>query len=164
MAEVAEHAGVSVMTVSRVLNGRPNVTPATRERVEASIAELGYRANLAARTLAGGRSRLICGNVPLSVGSGAPRRAPSARPTAPSDRFGAPNAASIGPKEILGARDRSFWLDGDLGGGVSWQRFIARLVAHGPVNEFVPGSLLQTAPTDYTMLGGVADDVTIDMA
>ena len=75
-----------------------------------------------------------------------------------------PKAATIGPAEILGAKRRSFWLDGDLGGGVSWQRFIARLVAHGPVSEFVPGSLLQTAPTDYTMLGGVADDVTIDMA
>ena len=55
-------------------------------------------------------------------------------------------------------------LDGDLGGGVSWQRFIARLVAHGPVSEFVPGSILQTAPTDYTILGGVADDVEIHMA
>jgi glucosamine-6-phosphate deaminase len=47
---------------------------------------------------------------------------------------------------------------------VSWQRFIARLVAHGPVNEFVPGSLLQTARTDYTILGNVADDVEIHMA
>lgn len=75
-----------------------------------------------------------------------------------------PKAATIGPAQILGARHRSFWLDGDLGGGVSWQRFIARLVAHGPVSEFVPGSMLQTAPTDYTMLGGVADDVTVDMA
>jgi glucosamine-6-phosphate deaminase len=75
-----------------------------------------------------------------------------------------PKANTIGPREILGARHRSFWLDGDLGGGVSWQRFIARLVAHGPVSEFVPGSILQTVPTDYTMLGGVADDVEIHMA
>jgi glucosamine-6-phosphate deaminase len=75
-----------------------------------------------------------------------------------------PKANTIGPREILGARHRSFWLDGDLGGGVSWQRFIARLVAHGPVSEFVPGSILQLAPTDYTILGGVADDVEIHMA
>ena len=75
-----------------------------------------------------------------------------------------PKANTIGPREILGATHRSFWLDGDLGGGVSWQRFIARLVAHGPVSEFVPGSILQTAPTDYTILGGVADDVEIAMA
>jgi glucosamine-6-phosphate deaminase len=75
-----------------------------------------------------------------------------------------PAANTIGPREILGAKHRSFWLDGDLGGGVSWQRFIARLVAHGPVSEFVPGSILQTARTDYTILGGVADDVEIHMA
>jgi glucosamine-6-phosphate deaminase len=75
-----------------------------------------------------------------------------------------PKANTIGPREILGARHRSFWLDGDLGGGVSWQRFIARLVAHGPVSELVPGSILQTAPTDYTILGNVADDVEIHMA
>jgi glucosamine-6-phosphate deaminase len=75
-----------------------------------------------------------------------------------------PNANTIGPRDVLGARHRSFWLDGDLGGGVSWQRFIARLVAHGPVNEFVPGSLLQTARTDYTILGSVADDVEIHMS
>jgi glucosamine-6-phosphate deaminase len=75
-----------------------------------------------------------------------------------------PKANTIGPREILGARHRSFWLDGDLGGNVSWQRFIARLVAHGPVSEFVPGSILQTARTDYTILGNVADDVQIHMA
>ena len=75
-----------------------------------------------------------------------------------------PKANTIGPREVLGARHRSFWLDGDLGGGVSWQRFIARLVAHGPVNEFVPGSVLQTARTDYTILGSVADDVEIHMS
>jgi glucosamine-6-phosphate deaminase len=47
-----------------------------------------------------------------------------------------PRANTIGPREILGAKYRSFWLDGDLGGGVSWQRFIARLVAHGPVSSW----------------------------
>ena len=36
-----------------------------------------------------------------------------------------PKAVTIGPAQILGARYRSFWLDGYLGGGVSWQRFIA---------------------------------------
>jgi DNA-binding LacI/PurR family transcriptional regulator len=56
MADVAARAGVSVMTVSRVLNGFPGVAAETRERVEAAVAELGYRANTAARILAGGRS------------------------------------------------------------------------------------------------------------
>jgi glucosamine-6-phosphate deaminase len=75
-----------------------------------------------------------------------------------------PRANTIGPREILGARHRSFWLDGDIGGGVSWQRFVARLVAHGPVSELVPGSILQRARTDYTIRGAVADDVEIHMA
>lgn len=75
-----------------------------------------------------------------------------------------PKAATVGPKDILGARHRSFWLDGYLGGGISWQRFIARLVAHGPVNEFVPGSLLQETRADYTIYGPVADDVAIAMS
>jgi glucosamine-6-phosphate deaminase len=75
-----------------------------------------------------------------------------------------PKANSIGPAQILGAKYRSFWLDGDLGGGVSWQRFIARLCAHGPVNTLVPGSLLQTAAGSYTILGNVADDVEIHMS
>lgn len=74
-----------------------------------------------------------------------------------------PCANTIGPRDILGAKERSFWLDGDLGGGVSWQRFIARLVAHGPVHPCVPGSILQTAPGTYTILGNVADDVAISM-
>jgi glucosamine-6-phosphate deaminase len=75
-----------------------------------------------------------------------------------------PKANTIGPAQILGARERSFWLDGDLGGGVSWQRFIARLVAHGPVSTLVPGSILQTARGTYTILGAVADDVEIHMS
>jgi len=74
-----------------------------------------------------------------------------------------PKANTIGPADILGARDRSFWLDGDLGGGISWQRFIARLVAHGPVNTLVPGSILQEAKGTYTILGNVASDVEISM-
>jgi len=74
-----------------------------------------------------------------------------------------PKAASIGPREILGARDRSFWLDG-YQGGVTWQRFIARLVAHGPVNELVPGSILQETNCGYHILGGVADDLRIEFA
>jgi glucosamine-6-phosphate deaminase len=77
-----------------------------------------------------------------------------------------PKAATIGPRDILAARHRSFWLDGMCGSGtnMSWQRFIARLVAHGPVTKYVPGSILQTVPTDYTMLGKVADDIKIDMS
>jgi DNA-binding LacI/PurR family transcriptional regulator len=59
MADVAARAGVSVMTVSRVLNGFAGVTGETRLRVEEAVAALGYQANTAARVLAGGRSRTL---------------------------------------------------------------------------------------------------------
>ena len=51
MADVAKVAGVSHQTVSRVLNDFPKIRPATRDRVLAAIEELGYRRNIAARTL-----------------------------------------------------------------------------------------------------------------
>ena len=55
IADVAREAGVSPMTVSRVINGESNVRDSTRMKVEASIAELGYAPNEAARVLAGAR-------------------------------------------------------------------------------------------------------------
>tara|TARA_R110001632_G_scaffold21344_3_gene62589 strand:- start:286 stop:1335 length:1050 start_codon:yes stop_codon:yes gene_type:complete len=57
--EVAELAGVSQMTVSRVLNRREVVRETTRARVEDAIRELKYRPNLLARSLAGGSSLFI---------------------------------------------------------------------------------------------------------
>jgi DNA-binding LacI/PurR family transcriptional regulator len=59
MADVARHAGVSTQTVSRVSNGLSNVEPATRDRVLASMRELGYRPNRAARALRSGQYRTI---------------------------------------------------------------------------------------------------------
>ncbi|HEX4270139.1 MAG TPA: LacI family DNA-binding transcriptional regulator [Rhizomicrobium sp.] len=50
--DVARHAGVSPMTVSRVVNGERNVRDATRSKVAASIKTLRYSPNLAARSLA----------------------------------------------------------------------------------------------------------------
>ncbi|ADB31992.1 transcriptional regulator, LacI family [Kribbella flavida DSM 17836] len=59
MSDVAAHAGVSHQTVSRVINGHPNVAAATRKKVLEAIAELGYRPNSAARALVTGSSRTI---------------------------------------------------------------------------------------------------------
>ncbi|GAA4684903.1 LacI family DNA-binding transcriptional regulator [Nocardioides nanhaiensis] len=56
MADVAQAAGVSHQTVSRVLNDSPLVRDDTRARVQAAIATLGYRRNNAARQLATNRS------------------------------------------------------------------------------------------------------------
>jgi DNA-binding LacI/PurR family transcriptional regulator len=59
LQDVAERAGVSHQTVSRVINNHPNVSRATRERVDAVIAELGYRRNTAARSLVTRKSQTI---------------------------------------------------------------------------------------------------------
>lgn len=64
IAAVARRAGVSVATVSRVLNGHANVRPATRERVLAEIEASGYRVNELARNLRTAESRLLLTMVP----------------------------------------------------------------------------------------------------
>lgn len=57
--DVARLAGVSHQTVSRVLNGLPNVRPATRERVEHAIAQLRYSPSPAAQSLVSRRTRTL---------------------------------------------------------------------------------------------------------
>jgi LacI family transcriptional regulator len=57
--QVAEAAGVSTMTVSRVLNQRPDVSPETRRRVQRVIDELGYAPSAIARSLITGRSNTL---------------------------------------------------------------------------------------------------------
>jgi DNA-binding LacI/PurR family transcriptional regulator len=59
LEDVAARAHVSHQTVSRVINNHPNVSAATRGRVEAAIAELGYRRNTAARSLVTRRTQTI---------------------------------------------------------------------------------------------------------
>jgi DNA-binding LacI/PurR family transcriptional regulator len=59
MADVANLAGVSNQTISRVANGTGYVAPRTRERVLAAMRELGYHPNPAARALVTGRSRAV---------------------------------------------------------------------------------------------------------
>ena len=73
MADVAGVAGVSHQTVSRVVNGSPAIRPATRERVLAVIAELGYRRNTAARALVTRRSGSI-GVITTDIGQFGPAR------------------------------------------------------------------------------------------
>ena len=57
--DVAREAGVSIKTVSRVMNAEPGVRPDTRSHVLRVMAELKYRPQQSARSLAGGRSFLI---------------------------------------------------------------------------------------------------------
>lgn len=62
--DVARLAGVSIKTVSNVINDYPHVRPATREKVQAAIAELGYTPNLTARNLRSGKTGAIALAVP----------------------------------------------------------------------------------------------------
>jgi DNA-binding LacI/PurR family transcriptional regulator len=59
MQDVADVAGVSHQTVSRVLNGFESIRPETRDRVLAAISQLGYRRNAAARALVTSRTHAI---------------------------------------------------------------------------------------------------------
>ncbi|MEG3615785.1 MULTISPECIES: LacI family DNA-binding transcriptional regulator [Isoptericola] len=59
MHDVAQRAGVSIKTVSNVVNGYPHIRPETRRRVQDAIDELGYRLNTTARNLRQGRTGMI---------------------------------------------------------------------------------------------------------
>ena len=66
--QVAEQAGVSPSTVSRVLNGKASelVSPETRAKVEAVAGALGYHPSAAARAMVTGRSNvvaIVCGEI-----------------------------------------------------------------------------------------------------
>lgn len=65
--DIARAAGVSVSTVSRILNDKPDVAQATRQRVLRIIDELGYRPHSQAQSLAGGKSRMIALLFPVDL-------------------------------------------------------------------------------------------------
>src|ERR1044072_8882918 len=81
MRDVARRAGVSIKTVSNVVNGYAHITPGTRERVEDAINDLGYRPNLTARGLRGGRTGIVALAVPEL---GMPYFAELAQPVVPA--------------------------------------------------------------------------------
>lgn len=59
LQDVADHAGVSMKTVSNVVAGYRHVSPAMRARVQAAVDELGYRPHRSGRSLATGRSSML---------------------------------------------------------------------------------------------------------
>jgi len=62
--DVAREANVSMATVSRVVNGNPNVKPTTRKKVLATIERLGYRPNAVARGLASKKTTTVGAIIP----------------------------------------------------------------------------------------------------
>jgi glucosamine-6-phosphate deaminase len=73
-----------------------------------------------------------------------------------------PKAATIGPRDLKNSKLVSFW-DGFAYGDVSWQRFITRLAAHGPVTPMVPASILQILNSELTISGIVAQDCVAEL-
>jgi LacI family transcriptional regulator len=65
LQDVAREAGVSLATADRVLNGRTGVRGVTAEKVQAAVARLGYRPNLAAARLARGETYRFCFVLPV---------------------------------------------------------------------------------------------------
>ena len=59
MQDVADRAGVSNKTVSRVINNEPRVSPATREKIQKIIDEMNFQPNKSAQSLAADRSLLL---------------------------------------------------------------------------------------------------------
>ncbi|MCC7519625.1 MAG: hypothetical protein IT578_10625 [Verrucomicrobiae bacterium] len=72
-----------------------------------------------------------------------------------------PKAATIGPRDLKNSKLVSFW-NGFTYGEVSWQRFITRLAAHGPVTPMVPASILQVLNSQLTLSGNIAADVVTE--
>jgi glucosamine-6-phosphate deaminase len=74
--------------------------------------------------------------------------------------FVPPKAATIGPAEVVGAKAR-FDIHSLVTAGtfVSWQRFTTRLCLYGPVTPLIPGSLLQTLPTEVYVSESAAADI-----
>jgi LacI family transcriptional regulator len=66
--EIAALAGVSIATVSRVLNGRPDVSPATRDAVIQYVRATNYQSNRSARALSSGKTGLIGLTAPFLQG------------------------------------------------------------------------------------------------
>ena len=74
-----------------------------------------------------------------------------------------PKAATIGPIDVINAKHRFDTHAISIHGTTTaWQRFISRLVLHGPVTPLVPESILQTLPTEVYVSETIAQDIETD--
>ena len=112
--QVATLAGVSHMTVSRVLNNYPSITPATRERVLEAMRQLNYRPNAAARALATSKTHRI-GVVVDSVSEYGPRSTLRGIEDAAQDRGYTVSSIAVSEDRAVTAHDA---LESLLGVGI----------------------------------------------
>ncbi|MBM0259289.1 LacI family DNA-binding transcriptional regulator, partial [Micromonospora sp. 4G55] len=154
LKDVAERAGVSVKTVSNVVNGYLHVRPDTRARVEEAIAELNYRPNLSARNLRKGRTGVIALAVP---------------------ELDIPYFAELARHVVTAAAERGWTvLIDQTGGGAERERVAAAGIGDHMIDGLILSPLALTAEdlagldgTPMVLLGervdhGPADHVAID--
>lgn len=73
-----------------------------------------------------------------------------------------PKAATIGPLDVLNAKERIEMHDITTSGAFSsWQRMTSRLITHGPVTPYVPGSILQLLDTTLLMSDSIAAPIEV---
>lgn len=132
LKDVARAAGVSIKTVSNVVNEYPFVSPETRARVQSVIDELGYRPNLSARRLRNGRSGLIALSIP---------------------EIAAPYFAELADQVVIAAEARGLTVLIDKTGG---QRGHEQQTAAGIRSNLVDGTIaspLAMTANDVELLG-----------
>ncbi|HYJ74675.1 MAG TPA: LacI family DNA-binding transcriptional regulator [Kineosporiaceae bacterium] len=115
MKHVAARAGVSIKTVSNVVNGSERVAPETRRRVQAAIDELGFVPNATARSLRSGRSGVVALALP---------------------ELDAPYFAELAQNVVEAAREHGWTVLVDATGGHAEQE---RLAASGIRPQFIDG-------------------------
>ncbi|MEU3795658.1 LacI family DNA-binding transcriptional regulator [Streptomyces fructofermentans] len=124
LKDVALHAGVSIKTVSNVVNNYQHITPAMRARVQRSIDELGYQPNLAARHLRKGRTGIIALALP---------------------ELGNPYFAELAAAVVDAAADRGYTVLLDHTGGRREQEI---LVSQGFRSRVIDGLILSPIELD----------------
>ncbi|MGY6019887.1 LacI family DNA-binding transcriptional regulator [Streptomyces spinosirectus] len=137
LKDVAERAGVSIKTVSNVVNNYPHVTPGMRSRVQAAIDELGYRPNLTARHLRKGRTGIIALAVP---------------------ELGNPYFAELAGAVIDAAAEHEFTVLLDHTRGEREQEI---LVSQGFRGRVIDGLILSPLALEAEDLQGRSDDVPL---
>jgi DNA-binding LacI/PurR family transcriptional regulator len=137
LKDVAERAGVSIKTVSNVVNNYPHVTPGMRARVQAAIDELGYRPNLTARHLRKGRTGIIALAVP---------------------ELGNPYFAELSGAVIDAAAEHEFTVLLDHTRGEREQEI---LVSQGFSGRVIDGLILSPLALEAEDLRGRSDDVPL---
>lgn len=146
MREVAEAAGVSIATVSYVINNTKSVTPATRRRIERAMAELDFRPNLLARGLASRRTQIIALACPFNNGG--------TSPTVREFFIGAARAANEAEHHLV------IWPidnDGSELADLIGQRLVAGVLLMAVLMEDPRVELLRRLDTPFALIGRTRD-------